>query len=52
LEQVPAEVPLVVRLVGTNAEEGQAMLADADMMTATTLLEAAQRAVAAARGAS
>lgn len=52
LEQAPAEVPLVVRLVGTNAEEGQAMLADADMMTATTLTEAAHRAVAAARGAS
>lgn len=50
LEQVPTEVPMVVRLVGTNAAEGRAMLADADMMTATTLVEAAQKAVAAAHG--
>ena len=50
LEQVPTEVPMVVRLVGTNAEEGRAMLANADMMTAKTLVEAAQMAVAAAHG--
>lgn len=48
LEQVPTQVPMVVRLVGTNAEEGRAMLADADMITATTLKEAAEKAVAAA----
>jgi succinyl-CoA synthetase beta subunit len=50
LEQVPTQVPMVARLVGTNAEEGRAMLADAHMITATTLKEAADRAVAAARG--
>ena len=50
LEQIPTEVPLVVRLVGTNAEEGRAMLADANMITANTLAEAAQKAVAAAHG--
>lgn len=48
LEKVPTQVPMVVRLVGTNAEEGRAMLADADMITATTLKEAAEKAVAAA----
>ena len=41
---------MVVRLVGTNAEEGRAILADAQMLTADTLAEAAQKAVAAAQG--
>lgn len=50
LEEVKPEVPMVVRLVGTNAEEGRALLADADMITAETLAEAAQKAVAAAKG--
>ncbi|MFZ2488511.1 MAG: ADP-forming succinate--CoA ligase subunit beta [Anaerolineae bacterium] len=48
LDQVGATVPMVVRLVGTNEEEGRAILADAHMETATTLAEAAQKAVAAA----
>jgi succinyl-CoA synthetase beta subunit len=42
---------MVVRLVGTNAEEGRAILAEANMMTAETLAEAAQKAVAAAQSA-
>ena len=50
LTEVQPEVPMVVRLVGTNAEEGRALLADADMITAETLAEAAQKAVAAAKG--
>ena len=49
-EQVPTDVPMVARLVGTNEEEGQAILASAAMPTASTLAEAAQKAVAAARG--
>ncbi len=49
LKEVPTQVPMVVRLVGTNAEEGRAILADAQMMTAETLAEAAQKAVAAAQ---
>ena len=52
LEQVKTDVPLVVRLVGTNAEEGRALLADADMITAESLAEAAEKAVMAAQGAS
>jgi succinyl-CoA synthetase beta subunit len=48
LEQVETDVPMVVRLAGTNAAEGLALLAEADMATAETLSEAAQRAVAAA----
>ena len=35
-----------MRLVGTNDEEGRAILAEAKMMTAETLAEAAQKAVA------
>jgi succinyl-CoA synthetase beta subunit len=50
LQQVPTEVPMVVRLVGTNEEEGRAILAGAKMQTASTLVEAAQKAVAAAKG--
>jgi succinyl-CoA synthetase beta subunit len=51
LAQVPSMVPMVVRLVGTNEEEGRRLLADAHMITAATLAEAAQKAVAAAHGA-
>ena len=49
IEEVKPEVPMVVRLVGTNAEEGRALLADADMITAETLAEAAEKAVAVAK---
>ena len=49
MEEVKPDVPMVVRLVGTNAEEGRALLAEADMLTAETLVEAAQKAVAAAQ---
>ena len=49
LEEVKTDVPMVVRLVGTNAEEGRQLLKDAEMDTADTLAEAAQKAVAAAK---
>jgi len=51
LAEVPTQVPMVVRLVGTNYEEGRAILAEAKMATAETLAEAAQKAVAAAHNA-
>lgn len=51
LHEVDTRVPMVVRLVGTNAEEGRRLLAEAHMATAETLLEAAQKAVAIAKGA-
>ena len=44
-EQVPTDVPMVARLVGTNEEEGRRILAGAKMVTANTLVEAAQKAV-------
>ena len=50
LNQVPTDVPMVTRLVGTNEEEGRQILAEAEMITASTLAEAAQKAVAAAQG--
>jgi len=50
LREVNPAVPMVARLVGTNEEEGRRILAEANMQTAKTLAEAAQKAVAAARG--
>jgi succinyl-CoA synthetase beta subunit len=50
LKDVKTDVPMVVRLVGTNAKEGRQLLKDADMETADTLADAAQKAVAAAKG--
>lgn len=49
LDEIKTDVPMVVRLVGTNEKEGRALLADADMETAATLAEAAEKAVAAAK---
>jgi succinyl-CoA synthetase beta subunit len=51
LEEAPRRVPMVVRLVGTNDIEGRAILREANMLTAETLAEAAQMAVAAAKSA-
>ena len=50
LREVPTQVPMVARLVGTNEEEGRRLLAEAHMITASSLVEAAQKAVAAAQG--
>jgi len=51
IEQVKPSVPMVARLIGTNEEEGRRILAEANMITAATLAEAAQKVVAASRGA-
>jgi succinyl-CoA synthetase beta subunit len=50
MEEVKPHIPMVIRLVGTHAEEGRQILADANMITAETLAEAAQKVVAAAQG--
>jgi succinyl-CoA synthetase beta subunit len=50
LSEVKSSVPMVTRLVGTNEAEGRAILAEANMITAATLAEAAQKAVKAAHG--
>jgi succinyl-CoA synthetase beta subunit len=52
--QVRPTVPMIIRLQGTNAEEGRAIIDDAripNIITAATLTEAAQKAVEAAKGA-
>ncbi len=50
MKEVKPTVPMVIRLVGTNAAEGRALLAEANMITAETLAGAAQEAVQAAKG--
>jgi succinyl-CoA synthetase beta subunit len=45
------EVPMVVRIVGTNAAEAARLLREAHLETATSLDEAAEKAVALAKGA-
>jgi succinyl-CoA synthetase beta subunit len=46
LDEIKTDIPMVIRLVGTNSDEGRQILADASMITAETLVEAAQKAVA------
>ncbi len=50
--EVKIEVPLIVRLAGTNVEAGQRILAESglDLITAETLSEAARKAVEACNG--
>jgi succinyl-CoA synthetase beta subunit len=50
MNEVQVRVPMVVRLVGTNAEEGLQILNEANMVTAETLVEAAEKSVAFAQG--
>ncbi len=50
LHEVKPNVPMIARLVGTNEKEGRAILSEANLLTAMSLSEAAQKAVAAARG--
>jgi len=49
-EQV-REVPMVVRIVGTNAAEAARLLREANLETAESLDEAAEKAVMLAKGA-
>jgi len=49
LKELRTNIPMVVRLVGTNEAEGRQLLADANLITATSLADAAQKAVAASK---
>jgi succinyl-CoA synthetase beta subunit len=49
LKEIKTSVPMVVRLIGTNENDGRRLLADANMQTASSLAEAAQQVVTAAR---
>jgi succinyl-CoA synthetase beta subunit len=51
LGEVKSSVPMVIRLVGTKAAEGRQILAEANMITAESLVDAARKAIAAAHGA-
>jgi succinyl-CoA synthetase beta subunit len=51
LKQVQTDIPMVARLVGTNEEEGRRILAEANFPSASSLGEAAKKAVALAKGA-
>jgi succinyl-CoA synthetase beta subunit len=46
LKDVPSNVPMVVRLTGTNEGDGRRLLSEAKMTTAGSLSEAAEKAVA------
>ena len=50
LEEVDTDVPMVARLTGTNEVEGRRLLAGSRLIPAESLADAAQKAVAAARG--
>ena len=47
LREVQVNVPVIVRLAGTNVEEGQKILAESGLqiIRATTLMDAAERSV-------
>lgn len=49
-KRVDVRVPMVIRLVGTNQEDGRRILAEAGLNTVETMSEAAQAVVAAASG--
>jgi succinyl-CoA synthetase beta subunit len=44
-KRMDIHVPIVVRLIGTNEAEGRAILADSDLMPATTMDEAVKKAI-------
>ncbi|TET80843.1 MAG: ADP-forming succinate--CoA ligase subunit beta [Anaerolineales bacterium] len=46
LDESKGNIPMVARLVGTNEDEGYKLLAKANMIMATSLADAAQKAVA------
>jgi len=50
LRDVKTEIPVVVRLVGTNEEEGRSLLADQNIQTAETLVDAAKISVLLSNG--
>jgi succinyl-CoA synthetase beta subunit len=49
LDEVKTDVPMIARLVGTNEEAGRKLLEESVLIPASSLADAAQKAVAAAR---
>jgi len=50
LRDIVVKIPIVVRLVGTNDEEGRKLLRDSEILTADTLVNAAITSVKLAKG--
>jgi succinyl-CoA synthetase beta subunit len=48
MDEVEVRVPMVVRLAGTNEMEGRRLLTESDLITASSLAEAARKVIAAA----
>ena len=46
IDEVGVDVPMVVRLVGTNEKEGRELLSSAKLSTASSLVDAAKKAIA------
>jgi succinyl-CoA synthetase beta subunit len=46
INDLNVKIPMVIRLVGTNSEEGRQLLASANLITAETLVEAAEKVIA------
>jgi len=46
LDENKTDIPMVARLVGTNEEEGNKLLAKTNIITATSLTDAAEKVVA------
>jgi succinyl-CoA synthetase beta subunit len=49
-EQLSISVPMVIRLIGTNEEQGRALLQEAGLIVARNMTDAVQDAVSCARG--
>lgn len=49
LKEIQTDVPIVIRLVGTRSEEGRKILEEANLKSAETLAEAAQKVVSIAK---
>ncbi len=49
LEHIKTDVPIVIRLVGTNSAEGRKILEEANLKSAETLMEAARKVVEVAK---
>ncbi len=45
LEEIKTDIPIVIRLSGTNAKEGRAIIADYGLPIVETMSEAAQKAI-------
>ena len=46
IDEVGVDVPMVVRLVGTNEKEGRELLSSAKLSAASSLADAAKKAIA------